>query len=157
MLNLIAGRIPHSCLSSPASARGPCAYFGSGSVRFAEESSGQSFAPSGGELRQLVGYVLQFDYHLPSLTVRETLMFHAHLRLADDVADTDKAAAVASVIQELGLGECAHVRVGSDDVKGLSGGEKRRLSVGIQLLANPSVCLLDEVSRCDLRIFVNTY
>ncbi len=113
---MIAGRIPHACLSFPASARGSCAYFGSGSVRLAKES-GRPFAPSGAELRQLTAYVLQFDYHLPSLTVLETLMFHAHLRLADEVTDADKAATVAAVIRELGLGECAHVRVGSDDVK----------------------------------------
>lgn len=48
------------------------------------------------------------------------------------------------IVAALGLLSCVHTRVGGEGIKGLSGGEKRRLTVGVQLLANPSVCLLDE-------------
>ena len=48
------------------------------------------------------------------------------------------------VISTLDLQSCAHTRVGDSELKGISGGEKRRLSLAVQLLADPSVCLLDE-------------
>jgi len=85
--------------------------------------------------------VQQFDYHLPSLTVTETLLFHAKLRLSEDIPLSGR---VKSVINVLSLKGCANTRVGGEDIKGISGGEKRRLSVGIQLLVDPAVCMLDE-------------
>lgn len=81
---------------------------------------------------------------MPSLTVRETLIFHASLRLPVTVDGTGRTQRVEDVIATLGLKLCAGTRVGGDDQKGISGGEKRRLSVGIQLLGDPAVCLLDE-------------
>jgi ATP-binding cassette subfamily G (WHITE) protein 8 (sterolin 2) len=48
------------------------------------------------------------------------------------------------VLTTLDLHGCAHTRVGDAELKGISGGEKRRLSLGVQLLADPAVCLLDE-------------
>lgn len=48
------------------------------------------------------------------------------------------------VLSTLDLHQCAHTRVGDAELKGISGGEKRRLSLGVQLLADPAVCLLDE-------------
>ena len=86
----------------------------------------------------------QFDFHLPSLTVEETLSFHAHMRLPQHLQRHKRQQRVCSVIAQLGLQQCAATRVGSDEVKGISGGEKRRLSLGVQLLADPPVCLLDE-------------
>jgi ATP-binding cassette subfamily G (WHITE) protein 8 (sterolin 2) len=47
------------------------------------------------------------------------------------------------VLTTLDLHGCAHTRVGDAELKGISGGEKRRLSLGVQLLADPAVCLLD--------------
>lgn len=91
-----------------------------------------------------VTIVQQFDYHLPTLTVTETLLFHARLRLprgSDEAAILNR---VQEVLKVLGLTHCGHVYVGGEELKGISGGEKRRLSIGIQLLSNPAVCLLDE-------------
>ena len=48
------------------------------------------------------------------------------------------------MLSTLDLHACAHTRVGDAELKGISGGEKRRLSLGVQLLADPAVCLLDE-------------
>jgi hypothetical protein len=54
---------------------------------------------------------------------------------------------VDSVIAELGLGECAQTMVGNEWRKGISGGEKRRVSVGVQLLLNPSLLFVSTNSQ----------
>ncbi|KAI8894891.1 P-loop containing nucleoside triphosphate hydrolase protein [Globomyces pollinis-pini] len=90
------------------------------------------------------GYVQQFDYLMPHLTVRETLMYTAELRLPSTMSIIEKRQSVESVILELGLKECADTVIGDSWVKGISGGEKRRVSVGCQLLLNPSILFLDE-------------
>ncbi|PHH86057.1 hypothetical protein CDD83_10818 [Cordyceps sp. RAO-2017] len=89
-------------------------------------------------------YVMQQDVLLPTLTVRETLRYAAELRLPAATSARDRARVVDEVIRELGLKECADTRIGSSRHRGCSGGEKRRVSIGVQLLANPSVLFLDE-------------
>lgn len=89
-------------------------------------------------------YVMQQDVLLPTLTVRETLRYSANLRLPPGVSTEDRLRVVEEVIRELGLKECADTRIGNNEHRGCSGGEKRRVSIGVQLLANPSVLFLDE-------------
>ena len=89
-------------------------------------------------------YVMQQDILLPTLTVRETLQYSADLRLPATAAPEDRARVVDEVIRELGLKECADTRIGNSQHRGCSGGEKRRVSIGVQMLANPSVLFLDE-------------
>lgn len=89
-------------------------------------------------------YVMQQDILLPTLTVRETLRYSADLRLPPEVTLQERHRVVEEVILELGLKECANTRIGSSQHRGCSGGEKRRVSIGVQLLANPSVLFLDE-------------
>lgn len=89
-------------------------------------------------------YVMQQDILLPTLTVRETLRYSADLRLPSSTSAENRAQVVEEVIRELGLKECADTRVGNSQHRGCSGGEKRRVSIGVQLLANPSVLFLDE-------------
>lgn len=89
-------------------------------------------------------YVMQQDILLPTLTVRETLRYSANLRLPPETPAGDRLTVVEEVIRELGLKECADTRIGNNEHRGCSGGEKRRTSIGIQLLANPSVLFLDE-------------
>ncbi|KAL2887560.1 hypothetical protein HOO65_050681 [Ceratocystis lukuohia] len=89
-------------------------------------------------------YVMQQDVLLPSLTVRETLMYAAALRLPKSVSEKERADVVEQVILELGLKECANTRIGNSQHRGCSGGEKRRVSIGVQMLANPSLLFLDE-------------
>jgi ABC-type multidrug transport system ATPase subunit len=92
------------------------------------------------------GYVQQHDYLMPYLTVRETLRYAAELRLPSDISKEDKYCAVESVIRELGLKDCADTIIGDHWKKGISGGEMRRVSVGCQLLLNPSILFMDEVT-----------
>ncbi|KAH8593945.1 ABC transporter-like protein [Bisporella sp. PMI_857] len=89
-------------------------------------------------------YVMQQDVLLPTLTVRETLRFSADLRLPPPTTEDERRRVVEEVILELGLKECADTRIGNHQHKGCSGGEKRRTSIGVQLLSNPSVLFLDE-------------
>ena len=89
---------------------------------------------------------MQEDALLPTLTVRETLQYAADLRLLPPISAAGRHNIVEEVILELGLKECASTRIGNDAQKGCSGGEKRRTSLGVQMLANPSVLFLDEVT-----------
>ncbi|QSS63537.1 ATP-dependent ABC transporter [Histoplasma capsulatum] len=89
-------------------------------------------------------YVMQQDILIPTLTVRETLQYSADLRLPPPTTQEERRSVVEQVILELGLKECADTRVGNSAHKGCSGGEKRRTSIGVQMLANPSVLFCDE-------------
>ncbi|WDK18440.1 ABC transporter [Colletotrichum graminicola] len=89
-------------------------------------------------------YVMQQDVLLPTLTVRETLRYSADLRLPPPTTAEERMRIVEEVILELGLKECADTRIGNSQHRGCSGGEKRRVSIGVQMLANPSVLFLDE-------------
>ncbi|KAF8537404.1 P-loop containing nucleoside triphosphate hydrolase protein [Trichophaea hybrida] len=89
-------------------------------------------------------YVMQQDVLLPTLTVRETLQYSAELRLPSGTTLGERERVVEEVILQLGLKECANTPIGDSAHKGCSGGEKRRVSIGVQLLSNPSVLFLDE-------------
>lgn len=91
-----------------------------------------------------MAYVLQQDILLPTLTVRETLQYAADLRLSTTKTKAERRAMVETVINELGLDKCANTKIGNDAHKGCSGGEKRRTSIGVQLLADQPVLILDE-------------
>ncbi|KAI7822566.1 P-loop containing nucleoside triphosphate hydrolase protein [Gamsiella multidivaricata] len=101
-----------------------------------------------------VGYLQQNDFLMPFLTVRETLNYAAHLRLPRSMSSQKKRELVELVLLELGLKECADTRVGdagggesgSGGIRGISGGERRRVSAGVQLLTDPKMLLCDEVT-----------
>ena len=90
-------------------------------------------------------YVTQTDVLLPTLTVRETLLCAASLRLPPATTSQQRSQLVEEIILELGLKECVDTRVGDGFKRGgCSGGERRRVSIGVQMLRNPSVLFLDE-------------
>ncbi|KAF9332480.1 hypothetical protein BGZ91_011691 [Linnemannia elongata] len=107
-----------------------------------------------------VGYLQQHDFLMPFLTVRETLTYAAHLRLPRTMTKQKKQELVELVLLELGLKDCADTRVGdpgggesgSGGIRGISGGERRRVSAGIQLLTNPKMLLCDEVTSGKSRL-----
>lgn len=94
--------------------------------------------------RRISGYVMQDDALFPMLTVRETLMYSARLRLPSAVPMKEKVARVEALMAELGLGHVASTRVGNEQVHGLSGGERRRVSIGVDVVHDPAVLILDE-------------
>lgn len=92
--------------------------------------------------KKVSGYVTQKDTLFPLLTVEETLMFSAKLRL--DLPPSHLASKVDSLIQELGLSHVARARIGDDKNRGISGGERRRVSIGVDVIHDPRVLILDE-------------
>uniref|UniRef100_G3P948 ATP-binding cassette sub-family G member 8 n=1 Tax=Gasterosteus aculeatus aculeatus TaxID=481459 RepID=G3P948_GASAC len=95
-------------------------------------------------VKKNIAHVRQDDRLLPHLTVRETLAFVARLRLPTHFSQAQRDQRVDDVIAELRLRQCAHTRVGNDHVRGVSGGERRRVSIAVQLLWNPGILILDE-------------
>uniref|UniRef100_A0A8C3SKT2 ATP-binding cassette sub-family G member 8 n=1 Tax=Chelydra serpentina TaxID=8475 RepID=A0A8C3SKT2_CHESE len=95
-------------------------------------------------VKKCVAHVRQDDRLLPSLTVKETLSFVAKLRLPKTFSDAQREKRVENVIAELRLRQCANTRVGNEYIRGVSGGERRRVSIGVQLLWNPGILILDE-------------
>jgi ABC-type multidrug transport system ATPase subunit/ABC-type multidrug transport system permease subunit len=86
-----------------------------------------------------IGYVPQFDIVHDQLTVYEAVDFAARLRLPEDTSSQERQIRVTRVIDQLGLAERAHVRVNR-----LSGGQRKRVAVGIELLHRPGAIFLDE-------------
>lgn len=94
--------------------------------------------------RAIASYVTQEDSLLGSFTVLETLQMAAKLSLPSSITNALIHERVESVLDGMGLRSCADTRVGDVFTKGISGGQKRRLSMAIELLSNPSILLLDE-------------
>jgi ABC-type multidrug transport system ATPase subunit/pSer/pThr/pTyr-binding forkhead associated (FHA) protein len=90
-------------------------------------------------IRQLIGYVPQDDVLHMELTVGQTLEFAAELRFPSDVSNLDREKRIVEVLDELGLTERREVPVAS-----LSGGQRKRVSVALELLTRPSLLILDE-------------
>ncbi|PAA62302.1 hypothetical protein BOX15_Mlig016278g1 [Macrostomum lignano] len=90
------------------------------------------------------GYVVQEDVVMGTLTVRENLLFSAALRLPASVSRYDRGRRVAELLDQLGLTGVADSRIGTQLTRGVSGGERRRTSIGMELIASPKVLFLDE-------------
>ncbi|KAM3572725.1 hypothetical protein VYU27_005304 [Nannochloropsis oceanica] len=97
-----------------------------------------------GVVRRLCAYVVQDDVLYSFLTVHETLTLATHFYLPDSLSDGAKAAYVRDVINALGLAKAANTIIGDARVRGVSGGERKRVSVGVELICNPSLLFLDE-------------
>ncbi|RWW13249.1 hypothetical protein BHE74_00048327 [Ensete ventricosum] len=101
--------------------------------------------PFNGVVKRLTGFVAQDDVLYPHLTVTETLTFTALLRLPGSLSRAEKAHQAQLAISELGLNRVAHSMIGgARGVRGVSGGERKRVSIGLELLVDPSLLLLDE-------------
>lgn len=97
-------------------------------------------------LRRFVGYVEQFDTLLDILTVEEMLMYTAELKHPRSEPRAALRARVAALVTELGLNACAGTVVGSKARRGVSGGEAKRVNIGIALINDPVVLFLDELT-----------
>ncbi|RLN73355.1 hypothetical protein BBJ28_00011894 [Nothophytophthora sp. Chile5] len=95
-------------------------------------------------LRQLVAYAMQDELFHATLTVREHLAFQARLRLGGQVSKKRSLARVDSVIDELGLFNCRDTLIGGWMLRGISGGERKRLAFASEILTNPAVLFVDE-------------
>ncbi|KAM9770230.1 broad substrate specificity ATP-binding cassette transporter ABCG2b [Menidia menidia] len=97
------------------------------------------------DLRLSSAYVVQDDILMGTLSVRENLLFSANLRLDPKRhSPTDKESRVDTIIQDLGLKDCANTKIGTEFLRGVSGGERKRCSIGMELITSPSLLFLDE-------------
>ncbi|CAL9700073.1 unnamed protein product [Knipowitschia caucasica] len=101
--------------------------------------------PVTSELRLSSAYVVQDDILMGTLSVRENLLFSANLRLDPELHSAkEKQLRVDTIIQDLGLSDCAHTKIGTEFLRGVSGGERKRCSIGMELITSPSLLFLDE-------------
>ena len=98
------------------------------------------------EFKSVIGFVDQEDTMLPTLTVHETILNSALLRLPRDMGKKVKEAKVFEVERQLGIYHIRNQLIGSDEGRGrgVSGGEKRRIGIACELVTSPSILFLDE-------------
>ena len=95
-------------------------------------------------VRKTIAFVAQDDSLLATQTPREAIYFSAKLRLPKSTKEEDILNLVDRMLKELGLIHCADTIVGGPLLKGISGGERKRTSVGVELVTKPSMVFLDE-------------
>ncbi|CAI0450165.1 unnamed protein product [Linum tenue] len=91
-----------------------------------------------------VAYVTQEDVLMGTLTARETLTYSAKLRLPSSLPKEELSDIVEGTIVEMGLQDCADTIIGNWHLRGISGGEKKRLSIALEILTMPRLLFLDE-------------
>lgn len=138
----------------------PIHFLGAGKTTLVEILAGKSKSgrvtgcvtfPSSSNSHPRVGFVPQQDILPPTLTVFEALLFAARLRLPESILDDEKKTRVEGVLAKLGIASLRDVRIGYEGgsggggrQRGISGGEMRRVSIGLELIAKPDVLILDE-------------
>ncbi|KAB2046352.1 hypothetical protein ES319_D01G227500v1 [Gossypium barbadense] len=123
LLNLLGGRLIQSTVS--------------GSITYNDQ-------PYSKFLKSRIGFVTQDDVLFPHLTVKETLTYAARLRLPKVLTRQQKEKRAVDVIYELGLERCQDTMIGGSFVRGVSGGERKRVCIGNEIIINPSLLFLDE-------------
>lgn len=105
-------------------------------------ASGVKIDPS--KFRSNIAYVMQDDSLLATESPRECLEFSAYLRLPGRCTPEERSQLVERILSSLNLQKCATTLVGSALVKGISGGERKRTAVGVELITSPKLFFLDE-------------
>uniref|UniRef100_A0A0E0LI28 ABC transporter G family member STR2 n=1 Tax=Oryza punctata TaxID=4537 RepID=A0A0E0LI28_ORYPU len=149
LLHEITGYAPKGCVTA---VMGPS---GAGKSTFLDALAGRIAALDGrvaldgvemspSLVKRSSAYVMQDDRLFPMLTVRETLMFAADLRLGASVSAADKRRRVDGLIDQLGLAASGNTYIGDEGTRGVSGGERRRVSIGVDIIHGPALLFLDE-------------
>jgi len=95
------------------------------------------------QFRKQIAYVMQDDALMATATPREAIRFSAALRM-DKLTPEEIEEAVDVTLKSLGIEECADTFIGNAMIKGISGGQRKRTSVGVELITQPSLLFLDE-------------
>ena len=91
------------------------------------------------KFKHIIGYVSQEDILINSISIKENLLTYAKLRGLRNSKER-----IGSIIDDLGLEKCQDTVVGTDMERGISGGEKKRTSIGVELVSDPKILFLDE-------------
>lgn len=94
--------------------------------------------------KNVIGFVDQEDTLMSTLTVYETVLYSALLRLPRDMSFEAKKFRTLETMQELGILGIKDSRIGDSGKRSISGGEKRRVSIACELVTSPSILFLDE-------------
>jgi len=94
------------------------------------------------QFNALASYVMQDDILEPVMTPAEVLLFTAKLKLDEPIEEIERK--VFSMIKELNLMKCKDTQIGNELIRGVSGGERKRTSIGVELISDPDIIFLDE-------------
>eukprot|EP00668_Euglena_longa_P010990 GGOE01013334.1.p1 GENE.GGOE01013334.1~~GGOE01013334.1.p1 ORF type:complete len:710 (-),score=241.62 GGOE01013334.1:918-2837(-) len=95
------------------------------------------------EVHRRIAYVMQDDILMVSLTVKESLKFAASLKLSH-LGKAEREERITTVLEELGLSHVQNTIVGNTNQRGISGGERKRTAIAVELLSRPAILFLDE-------------
>ena len=100
-------------------------------------------------LSKNIAFVMQHDLLFATEKCGEAIAVSANLRLTDKkyANNEDKARFIDKILTDLDLQKCKDTYIGSEEIRGLSGGERTRTSIGTELITNPSIIVLDEPTR----------
>ncbi|KAL4582404.1 hypothetical protein LXL04_006952 [Taraxacum kok-saghyz] len=150
LLNRITGFAPKGCVTAvmgPSGAGkstfldGLAGRIASGSLKGKVLLDGAEMSPS--LIKRTSAYIMQDDRLFSMLTVYETLMFAADFRLGS-IPKAEKRRRVEMLIEQLGLSSARNTYIGDEGTRGVSGGERRRVSIGVDIIHGPSLLFLDE-------------
>nr|GMD57073.1 ABC transporter G family member 17-like [Ipomoea batatas] len=150
LLHRITGYAPKGCVTAvmgPSGAGkstlldGLAGRIASGSLQGRVSLDGADISPS--IIKRTSAYIMQDDRLFPMLTVYETLMFAADFRLGP-IPRADKKNRVEKLIDQLGLSPSRNTYIGDEGTRGVSGGERRRVSIGVDIIHGPPLLFLDE-------------
>ncbi|KAJ0973595.1 hypothetical protein J5N97_015560 [Dioscorea zingiberensis] len=150
LLHRITGYAPKGCVTAvmgPSGAGkstfldGLAGRIASGSLKGRVSLDGAEMSPS--IIKRTSAYIMQDDRLFPMLTVYETLMFAADFRLGS-ISTADKKLRVEKLMEQLGLTSSRNTFIGDEGTRGVSGGERRRVSIGVDIIHGPSLLFLDE-------------
>eukprot|EP00040_Diaphanoeca_grandis_P035847 m.226409 g.226409 ORF g.226409 m.226409 type:complete len:1088 (-) comp33490_c0_seq1:114-3377(-) len=91
-----------------------------------------------------IGFVPQDDVMHHELTVRQNIAFAANFRLERDWTRDEREAHVDWILDRLGLWDVQHLKIGTEEKRGISGGQRKRVNIGMELAGFPTVLFLDE-------------
>ncbi|KAL1091252.1 hypothetical protein V6Z11_D07G144300 [Gossypium hirsutum] len=94
------------------------------------------------------GYCEQTDVHSPQITVKESVIFSAWLRLPAEIPRQKRLEFVSEVLQMIELDEIQNALVGVPSVSGISAEQRKRLTIAVELVSNPSIIFMDEPTSC---------
>ncbi|KNA04764.1 hypothetical protein SOVF_196690, partial [Spinacia oleracea] len=100
--------------------------------------------PYSKQMKRNTGFVTQDDVLYAHLTVTETLVYTALLRLPNTFTKEEKIGIAEDVLIQMGLSRCKNSMIGGPLLRGISGGERKRVSIGQEMLIDPSLLFLDE-------------